>query len=242
MRVVCTSCGAAYPLKSEFELEGPCSDCGEETLVEEDAYDPEPQLLRCVTCRRELQGGATGTRGLDEDDADWYEGRYSVDDACPLCGGELVPKDEAPPVRQQAEYRLARGVASKLRGSSLRCDPVAIAKAQGLEVVIGPFDHEGKLVDGRVIEVPEVESVRAQRWAVAHELGHAVLRHQVPEDRIEHEANAFASELLIPRKQLKRLVGEGLGFREIANTCDVSHQALGWALASAHLTEKVQRR
>lgn len=243
MKVQCTICGEAYAAKSAFELEGPCAECGEETLVEEDAYDPAPDLLVCVDCRRELAGGSSRVVTADEG---WYEGRYTVDDPCPLCDGELVPRDAAPLLRGQAEYELARKVAQRLRreagATGLRCDPALIAREQGLEVVVGSFDHEGRLVDGTRIEVPAGDTAVAQRWATAHELGHAVLHHDVPEDRIEREANAFASELLMPTDELRRLVHGGAGFREMARTFDVSHQALAWALAGARLTEQVARR
>ena len=55
--------------------------------------------------------------------------------------------------------------ADKLRGAQLPCDPVAIARAQGFEVSIGHFDHQGMLVGGKRIEVPRSESPVAQRWA-----------------------------------------------------------------------------
>ena len=240
-RVVCGYCGAPYALASDFELEGECRECGEDALIAEDAYDPAPDLLVCVVCRRELAGGPVTQQG-DE----WYEGRYTVDDACPLCGGQLVPRDSAPPLRSRPELGLARRVAQKLhREAGVEgpwCDPAVLAKRAGFAVVRGAFAHQGMLVDGETIEIPESEPWVAQRFAIAHELGHAVLRHQVPEDQVEQEANAFASELLIPRDQLRHAVTAGRGFREMARLFEVSHQALGWALASASLTEQVRDR
>lgn len=41
------------------------------------------------------------------------------------------------------------------------------------------------------------------RFSLAHELGHIVM-HRVPTDNIENEANLFASELLMPEKDIKR--------------------------------------
>jgi len=69
-----------------------------------------------------------------------------------------------------------------------------------------------------------------------------VLRHQFPEDQLEREANAFASELLIPRDELRAAVTDGRGFREMARVFEVSHQALGWALGTAGLTDQVRDR
>jgi len=114
-RVVCGSCGAAYALSSDFELDGECRECGEEALIADDAYDAAPELLVCVVCRRELAGGPV-TRQGDE----WYEGRYTVDDPCPLCGGELVPRAWAPPLRSRPELGLARRVAQKASPRSRR--------------------------------------------------------------------------------------------------------------------------
>jgi hypothetical protein len=241
--VVCDACGERYQIGSQFELDGPCRECGEEQLVEEDAYDPAPATLVCTTCRREVQGGGSGGASAGDE---WYEGRYSVDDPCPLCDGELVPKDHAAAPRAVPEYTLARRVAERVRHDAGitqdRVDPQQLAEREGLEVVVGAFAHEGMLVDGDKIEVPTRESPNAQRFLIAHELGHALLRHKVPEDRIEREANAFASELLVPRARLKRAVLRGDGFRQMARTFEVSHQALGWALAGAGLTDKVARR
>ena len=47
------------------------------------------------------------------------------------------------------------------------------------------------------------------RWTLAHELGHYVLRHyegRVDEETAENEANSFASELLMPKAQLKSIL------------------------------------
>ena len=43
------------------------------------------------------------------------------------------------------------------------------------------------------------------RSSLAHELGHAIM-HRIPTQHIEDEANAFAGELLLPQKELKRAV------------------------------------
>ena len=40
------------------------------------------------------------------------------------------------------------------------------------------------------------------RFALAHEIGHYVLRHAGERAKVEPEANAFASELLVPRERL----------------------------------------
>ena len=119
---------------------------------------------------------------------------------------------------------------------------VAIAQECGLTVIVDAFDHAGRLRDGTVIEVPSRDPIVRQRFTVAHELGHATLRHEVPEDRIAIEANAFASELLLPRRALAQAVASGLGFRVIADRFGASRQATLYALSSARLLGKTSGR
>jgi Zn-dependent peptidase ImmA (M78 family) len=121
-------------------------------------------------------------------------------------------------------------------------DVVALARVSGLTVIIGSFEHSGVLRDGTTIEVPSRDPPLRQRFTVAHELGHATLRHDVPEDRIEVEANAFAAELLLPRAALRQAVSDGLGFRAIAQRFEASRQATLYALAGAGLLERLAKR
>ena len=221
-------------------------DCGtEETLVEEDAYDLEPTVLICCDCGAEVEGGPASDRQRDED----YDGRFSVEDPCPFCAteegtGELIPADEHDRSRRTPETRVARAAAEKLwkeHGSKVPVDVVAIAEASGLEIRVGAFDHAGRLVDGKIIEVPSKDILARQRFTVAHELGHATLAHRVPEQAQEVEANAFAAELLLPRDALRQAVSSGLGFREIAAQFEASRQATAYALKDARLlTRTVQ--
>jgi Zn-dependent peptidase ImmA (M78 family) len=54
------------------------------------------------------------------------------------------------------------------------------------------------------------------RFSLAHELGHAIM-HRIPTDHIEDEANAFASELLLPEKALQRaLIGHRVSLELLA--------------------------
>jgi hypothetical protein len=238
--VVCKACGARVVVRSRFELEGECPECGaEEALVAEDAYDPEPLELICCDCRARVDGGPTGAGSR----AGEHEGRYTVDDACPFCSteeerGELVPLDSIAGPRELPDTPTARAAARKLLtadGSGIPVDVVAIAQAAGLEVEIGRFEHEGRLIDGRRIEVPASQPLVRRRFTVAHELGHATLRHRVPEEQLEVEANAFAAELLLPRHALRAAVGEGLGFKAIARRFEASREATLYALTSARL-------
>jgi hypothetical protein len=238
----CRVCGSRVVTTSQFELD--CTECGaEEGLVPEDAYDPDPEELRCAHCGYVVEGGGTGGDERDDD----YAGALTVDDPCPRCGGELVPHTSSRPatsqIREQPEFSMARAAASRLLEEhwtgEMPVDVDRIATAVGLVVRRGGFAHQGLLKES-VIEVPEDEASTAQRFAIAHEIGHYVLRHKVSEDKIEPEANVFASELLIPRKRLRRAVEVGLNLTELRELFYVSREALHWALQDARLLNKVK--
>jgi hypothetical protein len=227
-------------------LDGECPDCGaEEALVPEDAYDPEPLELICVDCRAQVEGGPPTEHSDDPD----YAGRYSVEDPCPFCSiegarGELVPVDTFTPPPSRPETGVARAAARKLwhdHGAKIPVDVAAIARAAGLRIEIDHYSHEGQLRDGEVIEVPTDQPQARQRFTIAHELGHATLRHTVADDKLETEANAFASELLLPREKLREAVSEELGFQAIAKRFIASREATLYALSSAKLLAKVAR-
>ena len=237
---VCSECGSRVVTRSRFELE--CEECGGE-LVEEDPYDPEPEELRCIDCGATVQGGI---RPRDYDDAKrdaFYEGRYGVGDTCPRCGGELdVSSTRFTPLHERPEYRLAKEAAKKLlRKHGLREAPVdveALAKAEGLDVVYGRFAHDGLLKDGR-IEVPADQSLAAQRFAIAHELGHWILRHLIAAGKVEPEANAFAAELIIPRAELRQAVAERPDLRTLCARFGASREAMVYALMETRLMGQV---
>lgn len=234
--VVCTECGYRFSRRSRFEEE--CPECGEESLVEEDAYDAGPIRLRCAECGHEVDGASPGmTFAADS-------GRYTVDDPCPVCGRlELTDSATAKRGSRDApEFRLARAVARRLLDVHWNGTPPVdvedIARAEGLDVQVGGFDHDGQLVD-RVIEVPKSHAT-VERFVIAHELGHYKLRHKVPEARIEQEANAFASELLIPTVALRAATRPHPSLVELSRQFAVSRQAMTYALESARLLSSVR--
>jgi hypothetical protein len=235
---ICEECGARVTTRSKFELD--CDECGAEgALVPEDAYDPEPNELVCVDCGYEVEGGG---RGVHEDSD--YAGRLSVEDPCPRCEGVLDPDGRRRgSVREQPEYKLAKGAAQallrkhKLTGPQI--DVAALAEAEGLQVVYGRFPHEGMLV-GDTVEVPDSEPAVAQRFLIAHELGHWRLRHKVAEGKIEREANAFASELLVPRDELRAAVKAGPTLAELRRHFNVSRDVIVYALMDARLIGSVR--
>lgn len=61
------------------------------------------------------------------------------------------------------------------------------------------------------------------RFSIAHEIGHIVLGHLYKNEKLEKEANMFASRILMPMLLIKEL---GITTpEELANICDVSIEA-----------------
>ena len=227
---MCSECGAEVALRSRFELEGPCPECGEEALCEQDAYDEAPGQLVCSRCAYTVDGTAPGT---DAEGDDWAAGRLSVDDDCPRCGGVLDPDARARrSPKEIPEYKVAAAAAARLRAGAPVVDGVldvaALARSLGLEVVYGPFRHDG-LLTGTRIEVPEADRA-VQRFVIAHEVGHHHLRHEVGDERIEPEANAFASHLLIPRDLLRAALRDRPTLDALRRRFCVSREAMCYAV------------
>ncbi len=238
--MVCRRCGETFALKSRFEAE--CPECGCENLEEEDAYDPLERELQCEFCGYRIDTAAP-------DGSEWAGSEAprepeSVDDPCPICESALVPVAKAAAVRSLPEYKLARAAAQKLHREHAISGPPyeleKLAQALGIEVVTDSFDHDGLLV-GERIELPQSATPQARRFALAHEIGHHVLRHQGERSKVEPEANAFASELLIPRNELNTAVEADPSARALARRFGVSRQAMVYALMSAHKIDRVRR-
>ncbi len=113
-----------------------------------------------------------------------------------------------------------------------------LAQELGLEVVRGSFKHDGMLV-GERIEVPEGLNSVEERFAIAHEIGHHVLRHEGERKKVEPEANAFASELLIPRAELGTAISRDPSVRGLRERFGVSKEAMAWAVVRAGAIGKV---
>ncbi len=239
--MICRECGHHDAMRSNFEAE--CTECGSDALEQEDSYDPVERELRCVECGYEVD---TSTRP----DADWGQDEQgldvpgSVDDPCPICGEALVPASSAKSVRELPEYTVARQAATKLHSEHRLAgppyDPRQLAERLGLEVVVGPFRHDGMLVDGR-IEVPGSAHTEAQRFVIAHEIGHHVLAHEGGRSKIEPEANAFASELLIPRSELIAAIEGNRSATALRGRFGVSRPVIVYALREARAINKVIR-
>jgi hypothetical protein len=209
----CTVCNGDVAARSQFEVGSDCPECGEGTLVELDPYDDETRV-------------------------------FTVDDDCPVCeaagfpGQALEPADSVRAPQDEPEHETARAAARRLRdetvGGGVPVDVEAIAGRLGLAVRRGAFAHDG-LLRGQTIEVPD-RGRHPERFVIAHEIGHYELRHEGDRLKIEPEANAFASELLIPRVELTRVVRRGgASFRSLSQHFEVSQQAVVYALRSAKL-------
>jgi Zn-dependent peptidase ImmA (M78 family) len=93
---------------------------------------------------------------------------------------------------------------------------------------------------GDTVEVPDGEPAVAQRFLIAHELGHWHLRHKVAEGKIEREANAFASELLVPRDELRGAAKARPTLVELRRHFNVSRDVIVYALMDARLINSVR--
>lgn len=235
---ICRECGATVKLRSRFETA--CTECGSEDLETDDAYDPIERELQCEFCGYTVDISTGPHRDwADEDDPT----PTSVDDPCPICGRALVPSSEARSVRDMPEYKVARAAARKLHHDhEIPGPPYAVEKLAadvGLQVKVGSFPHDGMLI-GTTIEVPARAAPPVRRFVIAHEIGHHVLRHEGERSKAEPEANAFASELLVPRDQLLHEVDRTASVRAVAATFGVSRQAAVYALMAAKAIGRVR--
>jgi hypothetical protein len=236
--VVCRACGERFALRSRFEAE--CIECGSEDLEPVDAYDPLEHELRCEYCGYTID---TSTRKDDDWASEDDDTPTSVDDPCPICEHALAPRSDARSARDVPEYKLAREAARKLhREHDIPGPPYDLERLSsdlGLEVTIGDFDHDGMLV-GTKIEIPASSAPRVRRFALAHEIGHFVLRHEGERSKLEPEANALASELLIPRDELAREIKTTPSVRALCATFEVSRQAMVYAVMAARAIGRVR--
>ncbi len=154
----------------------------------------------------------------------------------------------------EANYKYAREMARKiLKQHKIKDVPTnlqVICEKLGLEYVEldDPDELDGAILelDGtRVAMLNKAKPVVRARFTLAHELGHIFLNHDkrefydpevareygedVPENQKpakEQEADAFASELLIPLEQLKKRQGELKDLEKLAAVFQVSRPAM----------------
>jgi IrrE N-terminal-like domain len=116
--------------------------------------------------------------------------------------------------KEKPRIAFARAAAKKfLMDNLVKVPPVPVellARKQGLDPMVTPLPRgvAGRFtVDGSAekLEVAAGEPFVRQRFTIAHELGHRLMSHHREETAAqEEEANAFASELLVPRDWLRR--------------------------------------
>ncbi len=160
-----------------------------------------------------------------------------------------------------ANYPLARNMARKVLKqyniTEVPTDLQKICAGKGLEYVEldDPEELDGMLMeleDGtRVAMVNKAKSYVRGRFTLAHELGHLFLNHDkrdfydaevareygedIPENAKppkEQEADAFASELLIPVEQLMKYQAELKNPEKLAGIFQVSRPAMVIAVAN----------
>ncbi|MFZ2726845.1 MAG: XRE family transcriptional regulator [Methylococcaceae bacterium] len=76
------------------------------------------------------------------------------------------------------------------------------------------------------------------RFSLAHELGHLIM-HSQSSEKMEEEANIFASELLMPRNDIKREFGERLTLADLARLKKVWRVAMQALLYRARYIEAI---
>jgi Zn-dependent peptidase ImmA (M78 family) len=167
----------------------------------------------------------------------------------------------------EANYKFARDKARQIlrqhKINTVPTDLKIICERLGLEFVELDDPNES---DGAVLEMEEGLRVamlnRAKpfvraRFTLAHELGHIFLNHdkrefydpevarEWGEDALENakpakerEADAFASELLIPMEQLKKYQSQLKDLDKLAGIFQVSKHAMSIALANLFVSFK----
>lgn len=137
-------------------------------------------------------------------------------------------------------------------------DVETVAKRCGVVVLLWPFDDalSGLAIDsetGPVIGVNESHAPNRQRFSIAHELGHVLLRHldsfhvdigSSAEDgnppnynwRHERGANDFAAALLMPRPMVLGSFAKNQSVAALAREYQVSTLAMGFRLKNLGLT------
>lgn len=168
---------------------------------------------------------------------------------------------ETPGMKGVEPQPAAKRVLRKAEISEAPVDLDRIARALHIPVIAWNFPDalSALLADtetgGFVIGVNRWHSPNRQRFSIAHECGHAVLRHKAgfyleftdvdpfgdehPSSRYadERAANAFAAALLMPRAWLARDRKEGLDAATLAARYRVSEEAMSFRLRNLGLAK-----
>ncbi len=171
---------------------------------------------------------------------------------------DALDNERAKEPRHQLAREMARSLHKLVKASEPPIDITAIAQARRLSVVRVNLESKlsGALFPAKreIIVNTHNRSLGRQRFTIGHELGHWELRHweleDLPEDTlgysgayegegsaegrsaVEIEANAFAAELLIPSKWIRKLskpIATGAP-HQLATLYQVSDEAMFYQL------------
>ena len=78
------------------------------------------------------------------------------------------------------------------------------------------------------------------RFSIAHELGHLVMHRHSPSPKMENEANAFASEFLMPRNDIQSAFSSSLKLSDLAALKPIWRVSMGALLERARRIGKIQ--
>lgn len=170
-----------------------------------------------------------------------------------------------PPLRWRIPPASPRDTADALlEAAGISAPPVPIRDlVNGCGVQILPWQFEGQDIDGLVVEldagaviwVNECQAPTRQRFTLAHELGHHLLRHAdsfhldlggnlAPnvtgghpsyDWRAERSANEFAANLLVPSSMVRRVAPTVTAIAPLASKFNVSPAAMGFRLKALHI-------
>ena len=130
-----------------------------------------------------------------------------------------------------------------------------------------PWDFPEGFVGGifrhnqvQVIAINKKHTLAHQRFTISHEIGHLAHGHDISDTELElfkdatfnylnplhrqnHEADLFASELLMPKEFLENsLIQTGLDYQKLAEMYQVSEEAMKIRLNNSRLAEKYAGR
>lgn len=176
---------------------------------------------------------------------------------------EFVDRAEATPSPSREVWTTSTApetaAADILAATATTAPPVdvdRVATLCGIPVLFQPFDQalSGLVVDtshGPVIGVNDHHACNRQRFTIAHELGHVLLRHLesfhldlgAAEDgeppgynwRHERAANEFAACLLMPADLLRPAFADAPAVSELASRFQVSELAMGFRVRNLRL-------
>ena len=142
---------------------------------------------------------------------------------------------------------MPKETANKLMNKYKTTDPFYIAKCKGIQIIFEPlgniYGYYNYYKRIKMIHINERLNETLQRFTCAHELGHALLHHDIntsflkshtffSTDKIEREANTFAVELLMPDEYLYEFKNTNLTIYDAAARYGVPREVCDLKLQS----------